>query len=105
MNLAPEILSPDSSDGLVLDLDQFSQVMVTARETDGDDVLFIWRAPDAAQAEIIDLPQDEAIWTSVLRVEGRSPSLDGQTISCTVVDEATPANRIEISWTIALGTL
>ena len=105
MNLPPEILSPDPDQEHVLDLNQFSQVMVTARETDGDELIFIWRAPDAANAEVIDLPQDEDVWASVLRIADPAASLDGQSITCTIVDEASPANRIEISWTILLEAL
>ena len=100
VNLPPELLAPAPDRDHVLDLNQFSQVLVTVREPDLDQVVFLWRVPDAAQAEVVDLPQDENIWASLLRVTSKSPSLDGQTISCTVVDEASPANRIEIDWTI-----
>jgi hypothetical protein len=102
VNLPPEILFPDPDVEQVFDLNQISQVFVTVREPDTDRIVFQWSVPDVAQAQIIDTPQGNNEWTSSLRIMNKAAILDGQTIRCTVVDEASPANRREVSWALVL---
>lgn len=103
VNQPPEILFPDPGAQHLLDLDQFSQVSVTVRESDGDQVLFIWTIPDVADALITDVPQDADEWTSVLRVQNKDTALNGREVRCTILDEASPANRLELTWRIQVG--
>jgi hypothetical protein len=103
MNLGPEILSPTGADEHLFDLNLFRVVTVTVRETDGDDVLFIWDGVPQDNQEIIDLPIKDDVWASSLRVIDPDPSLDGGLVTVTVIDEAIPANRIEVHWRMLVG--
>ena len=104
MNLPPEILLPRGGEDEVhnLDLRFFNTAKVLMREPDGDQLTFDWSYPRAAEVELIETPVSERDWSSELKVLNLDPSLHGQQVTCTILDDAVPANVRQVKWIIKL---
>lgn len=98
VNRAPRIVQPDPTEDLVLVMDnELNQVIVFARDDDGDALTFLWVPPPDAEYEIDDGNQRGLAWSSLSLV--RDPDLDGEELLVAVDDGQSEAFA---SWTIQL---
>lgn len=104
MNIGPEITVPSNfvGDGVVLDLPIVSNPMIVqVQANDPDDAIltFRWTVPRATELpEITDFKTNAGDWVSVLHLPAEFVQT-GDTISCTVTDQAQPRrNQVEIIW-------